>query len=37
MIPANLTLAESEPVLAGKMGHELTLRRALAESATGTT
>ncbi len=30
VIPANLTLAESELVLAGKMGRELTLRRALA-------
>jgi chromosome partitioning protein len=29
VIPANLTLAESELVLAGKMGRELTLRRAL--------
>ena len=30
IIPANLTLAEAELVLAGKMGRELTLRRALA-------
>jgi chromosome partitioning protein len=29
MIPANLGLAESELVLSGKMGRELTLRRAL--------
>src|SRR5277367_629990 len=29
VIPANLTLAESELVLAGKMGREMTLRRAL--------
>jgi chromosome partitioning protein len=29
VIPANLTLAESELVLGGKMGRELTLRRAL--------
>jgi chromosome partitioning protein len=30
VIPANLTLAEAELILAGKMGRELTLRRALA-------
>src|SRR6476469_10959524 len=29
VIPANLTLAEAELVLGGKMGRELTLRRAL--------
>jgi len=29
IIPANLSLAESELMLAGKMGRELTLRRAL--------
>ena len=29
VIPANLSLAESELMLAGKMGRELTLRRAL--------
>jgi chromosome partitioning protein len=29
MIPANLTLAEAELMLGGKMGRELTLRRAL--------
>src|SRR5690349_16006365 len=29
VIPANLALAESELMLAGKMGRELTLRRAL--------
>jgi chromosome partitioning protein len=32
MIPANLTLAEAELMLGGKMGRELTLRRALAEA-----
>jgi chromosome partitioning protein len=32
MIPANLGLAEAELVLAGKMGRELTLKRALSES-----
>jgi chromosome partitioning protein len=32
MIPANLGLAEAELVLAGKMGRELTLKRALMES-----
>jgi chromosome partitioning protein len=31
IIPANLGLAEAELVLAGKMGRELTLRRALRE------
>jgi chromosome partitioning protein len=31
MIPANLTLAETELMLGGRMGRELTLRRALAE------
>ncbi len=29
VVPANLTLAEAELSLAGKMGRELTLRRAL--------
>src|ERR687887_2867211 len=29
IVPANLGLAESELVLAGKMGREMTLRRAL--------
>ena len=33
VIPANLTLAEAELALAGKMGRELTLRRALREVA----
>jgi chromosome partitioning protein len=32
-IPANLSLAEAELMLNGKMGRELTLRRALAEVA----
>jgi chromosome partitioning protein len=32
MIPANLTLAETELMLGGKMGRELTLRRALAKA-----
>jgi chromosome partitioning protein len=32
MIPANLTLAEAELMLGGKMGRELTLRRALANA-----
>jgi chromosome partitioning protein len=32
MIPANLSLAEAELMLGGKMGRELTLRRALAET-----
>jgi chromosome partitioning protein len=31
IIPANLTLAEAELAMAGKMGRELTLRRALKE------
>jgi chromosome partitioning protein len=31
VIPANLSLAESELVLAGKMGREMTLRRALVD------
>jgi chromosome partitioning protein len=31
MIPANLSLAETELMLGGKIGRELTLRRALAE------
>ncbi len=31
MIPANLTLAEAELMLGGKMGRELTLKRALAK------
>jgi chromosome partitioning protein len=33
LIPANLSLAEAELTLGGKMGRELTLRRALAEIA----
>jgi chromosome partitioning protein len=33
IIPANLSLAEAELMLGGKMGRELTLRRALAKSA----
>ena len=32
LIPANLGLAEAELVLSGKMGRELTLKRALRES-----
>ena len=32
IIPANLSLAEAELMLGGKMGRELTLRRALAET-----
>jgi chromosome partitioning protein len=32
IIPANLSLAEAELMLGGKMGRELTLRRALAEA-----
>jgi len=32
IIPANLSLAEAELMLGGKMGRELTLRRALADS-----
>ena len=35
LIPANLSLAEAELMLGGKMGRELTLRRALAEVGTG--
>src|SRR6476660_10243800 len=31
LIPANLSLAEAELMLGGKMGRELTLRRALGE------
>src|SRR3984893_16427040 len=31
IIPANLSLAEAELMLGGKMGRELTLRRALAK------
>src|SRR3979411_1509189 len=31
IIPANLSLAEAELMLGGKMGRELTLRRALSE------
>ncbi|MSW84633.1 MAG: AAA family ATPase [Actinobacteria bacterium] len=33
VIPANLSLAEAELTLAGRMGRELTLRRALADVA----
>jgi chromosome partitioning protein len=33
IIPANLSLAEAELMLGGKMGRELTLRRALAETS----
>src|ERR1700690_2065514 len=32
LIPANLTLAEAELMLGGKMGRELTMRRALAKA-----
>jgi chromosome partitioning protein len=32
IVPANLSLAEAELMLGGKMGRELTLRRALAEA-----
>jgi chromosome partitioning protein len=32
VVPANLTLAEAELMLGGKMGRELTLRRALAKA-----
>jgi chromosome partitioning protein len=32
MIPANLSLAEAELMLSGKMGRELTLKRMLAEA-----
>ncbi len=35
IIPANLGLAESELALSGKMGRELTLRRALREVSAG--
>jgi chromosome partitioning protein len=35
LIPANLTLAEAELMLGGKMGRELTLRRALAKVPEG--
>ena len=35
IIPANLGLAESELAMSGKMGRELTLRRALREVADG--
>jgi chromosome partitioning protein len=35
IIPANLTLAEAELMLGGKMGRELTLRRALAKVGSG--
>src|SRR5580700_1175642 len=31
VVPANLTLAEAELVLGGKLGRELTLKRALRE------
>src|ERR1700739_282270 len=33
VIPANLSLAETELMLGGKIGREMTLRRALAELA----
>jgi chromosome partitioning protein len=33
IIPANLSLAEAELMLGGKMGRELTLRRALAQAS----
>ena len=33
VLPANLTLAEAELVLGGKMGRELTLKRAIREFA----
>ncbi len=33
LIPANLSLAEAELMLGGKMGRELTLRRALAKTS----
>src|SRR5689334_9495790 len=33
IIPANLSLAETELMLGGKMGRELTLKRALADAA----
>src|ERR1700730_5663854 len=35
LIPANLSLAETELMMGGKMGRELTLRRALAEAPEG--
>ncbi|MCW3019720.1 MAG: Cobyrinic acid ac-diamide synthase [Solirubrobacterales bacterium] len=35
MIPANLSLAEAELMLGGKMGREMTLRRALAKASSG--
>lgn len=35
VIPANLSLAEAELMLGGKMGRELTLRRALASTPPG--
>jgi len=35
IIPANLGLAESELAMSGKMGRELTLRRALREASDG--
>ena len=35
VVPANLSLAEAELALGGKMGRELTLRRALADSPAG--
>ncbi len=37
IIPANLSLAEAELMLGGKMGRELTLRRALAKTSSRTT
>ncbi len=35
VVPANLSLAEAELMLGGKMGRELTLRRALAKAPAG--
>jgi len=35
VVPANLSLAEAELALGGKMGRELTLRRALASAPSG--
>jgi chromosome partitioning protein len=35
VVPANLSLAEAELMLGGKMGRELTLRRALARDTAG--
>ena len=35
LIPANLSLAETELMMGGKMGRELTLRRVLAEAPEG--